>query len=35
MDRIRVTAEGVEGTGPMFERVKKVYDQYVIEQKSA
>ncbi|MEM3532469.1 MAG: Lsm family RNA-binding protein [Candidatus Methanomethyliaceae archaeon] len=35
MDRIRVTAEGVEGTGPMFERVKKVYDQYLIEQKSA
>ncbi|MEM1573806.1 MAG: Lsm family RNA-binding protein [Candidatus Methanomethylicaceae archaeon] len=35
MDRIKVTAEGVEGSGPMYERVKKVYDQYVIEQKSA
>jgi small nuclear ribonucleoprotein (snRNP)-like protein len=35
MDRIRVTAEGVEGTGPMYERVKKVYDQYLLEQKSA
>ena len=34
MDRIRVTAEGVEGTGPMYERVKKVYDQYLLEQKS-
>jgi small nuclear ribonucleoprotein (snRNP)-like protein len=33
MDRVRVTVEGVEGTGPMVDRVKKVYDQYVIEQK--
>jgi small nuclear ribonucleoprotein (snRNP)-like protein len=33
MDRIRVTIVGVEGTGPMVERVKKVYDQYVAEQK--
>jgi len=33
MDRIRVTVEGVEGTGPMVDRVKKVYDQYVIEQR--
>ncbi|MCS7098548.1 MAG: Lsm family RNA-binding protein [Candidatus Methanomethyliaceae archaeon] len=35
MDRIKVTAEGVEGSGPMYERVKKVYDQYIIEQKGA
>ena len=35
MERIRVTADGVEGTGPMVDRVKKVYDQYVLEQKSA
>ncbi|MDH7555655.1 MAG: Lsm family RNA-binding protein [Candidatus Methanosuratincola sp.] len=35
MDRIRVTPEGVEGTGPMVERVKKVYEQHVLEQKSA
>ncbi len=35
MDRIRVTADGVEGTGPMVDRVKKVYDQYVLEQKGA
>jgi small nuclear ribonucleoprotein (snRNP)-like protein len=33
MDRIRVTIDGVEGTGPMVERVKKVYDQYVVEQR--
>jgi len=33
MDRIRVTVKGVEGTGPMVDRVKKVYDQYVIEQR--
>ncbi len=35
MDRIRVTVDGVEGTGPMVDRVKKVYDQYVLEQKGA
>ncbi len=35
MDRIRVTVDGVEGTGPMVERVKKVYDQYVLESKGA
>ncbi len=35
MERIRVTADGVEGTGPMVDRVKKVYDQYVLEQKGA
>ncbi|MGQ9759836.1 MAG: Lsm family RNA-binding protein [Candidatus Methanomethylicaceae archaeon] len=34
MERIKVTPEGVEGTGPMYDRVKKVYDQYVMEQKS-
>ena len=33
MERIRVTTEGVEGTGPMVDRVKKVYDQFVLEQK--
>ena len=35
MDRIRVTVDGVEGTGPMVERVKKVYDAYVLEEKGA
>jgi small nuclear ribonucleoprotein (snRNP)-like protein len=35
MERIRVTADGVEGTGPMVERVKKVYDQYILEQKGS
>ncbi|MCC6013636.1 MAG: Lsm family RNA-binding protein [Candidatus Verstraetearchaeota archaeon] len=34
MDRIKVTAKGVEGSGPMFERVKKIYEQYVMEQTS-
>ena len=34
MDRIRVTPEGVEGTGPMVDRVKRVYDQYMMEQKA-
>ena len=33
MDRIRVTVDGVEGTGPMVDRVKKVYEQYMLEQK--
>lgn len=35
MERIRVTAEGVEGAGPMVERVKKVYEQHLLEQKGA
>ncbi|MCQ5376883.1 MAG: Lsm family RNA-binding protein [Candidatus Methanomethylicia archaeon] len=35
MERIRVTVDGVEGTGPMVERVKKVYDTYVLEMKGA
>ena len=34
MDRIRVTPEGVVGTGPMVDRVKRVYDQYMMEQKA-
>jgi small nuclear ribonucleoprotein (snRNP)-like protein len=34
MDRIRVTVDGVEGTGPMVDRVKKVYEQYMLEQKA-
>lgn len=32
MDRIRVTPQGVEGAGPMVDRVKKVYEQYVLEK---
>ncbi|MDI6814373.1 MAG: Lsm family RNA-binding protein [Desulfitobacteriaceae bacterium] len=35
MEKIRVTAEGVEGTGPMADRVKKVYSQYISEQSGA
>ena len=31
-DRIRVTASGVvEGTGPMAERVQKIYEEFVRE----
>ncbi|RLE53881.1 MAG: hypothetical protein DRJ26_02705 [Candidatus Methanomethylicota archaeon] len=34
MDRIRVTEEGVvEGTGPVAERVKRIYEQFVSEKK--
>ncbi len=34
MDRIRVTEEGVvEGSGPVAERVKRVYEQFVAEKK--
>ena len=35
MDRIKVTPQGVEGTGPMYERVKRIYDQFVAEKKAA
>jgi len=31
MDRVKVTEEGVEGTGPAAERVKKIYEQFVKE----
>ncbi len=35
MDRIRVTASGViEGTGPMAERVQRVYEEFVRETAS-
>lgn len=34
MDRIRVTREGVvEGTGPAAERVKKIYEEWVAEER--
>ena len=34
LDRIKVTEEGVvEGTGPLAEHVKKVYDQFLSETK--
>lgn len=33
MDRIRVSKDGIiEGTGPAAERVKKVYDEWIIEE---
>jgi small nuclear ribonucleoprotein (snRNP)-like protein len=35
MDRIRVTASGViDGTGPMAERVQKVYEEFIRETSS-
>lgn len=36
MDKIRVTEEGViEGTGPVAERVKRVYEQFISERKAS
>lgn len=34
MDRIRVTEKGVEGTGPVAERVKVIYERFVEEWRS-
>lgn len=31
MDRIRVTERGVEGTGPLADRVKSIYEKFVEE----
>ena len=31
MDRVKVTEEGVEGTGPAAERVRRIYEQFVKE----
>lgn len=31
MDRIRVTEKGVEGSGPLAERVKSIYEKFVEE----
>jgi len=33
MDRVRVTREGVFGEGPAAERVKRVYEEFMKEQK--
>lgn len=35
MDRIRVTKDGVEGTGPLAERVQKIYDEFIRESGEA
>jgi len=32
MDRIRVTPQGVEGAGPMVDRVKRVFEQFLLEK---
>jgi len=31
MDRIKVTEEGVSGTGPLAERVKRIFERFVAE----
>ncbi len=33
MDRVKVTENGVEGTGPIAERVKSIYEKFVTEWK--
>jgi len=33
LDKIKVTAKGVEGSGPIAERVKRVYEKFVEERK--
>lgn len=33
MDRIRITEEGVSGTGPLAERVRKIFEEFVAEHK--
>ena len=32
-DQIRVTEEGVTGSGPAYERVKKIYDDFIKEKR--
>jgi hypothetical protein len=34
MDRLRVTREGVFGEGPAAERVKRVYEEFMREQRA-
>ena len=35
MDRVKVTEDGVvEGTGPIAERVKRIYEEYVAEKRA-
>jgi len=32
MDRIRVSEKGVEGEGPLAEKVKRIYEEFIAEQ---
>ncbi|MGY5875775.1 MAG: Lsm family RNA-binding protein [Candidatus Thorarchaeota archaeon] len=31
MNKIRITPDGIDGTGPLYERVKAVYDEWIQE----
>ncbi|MGQ9721196.1 MAG: Lsm family RNA-binding protein [Candidatus Jordarchaeum sp.] len=33
LKKVRVTEEGVEGEGPLADRIRQVYDKYILEQK--
>ncbi len=35
MDRIKVTDEGVTGTGPLAEKVRRIYEEFVAEYKAS
>jgi len=32
-DRIKITEEGVEGTGPIAERIRKIFEEYIAERR--
>ncbi len=34
LKKVRVTEEGVEGEGPLADRIRQVYDKYVLEHKT-
>ncbi len=34
MDRIKVTEKGVEGTGPVAERVRRIFEEYLRERRA-
>jgi hypothetical protein len=33
LKKVRVTEDGVEGEGPLADRIRQVYDKYILEQK--
>jgi len=35
LERVRVSEDGVEGTGPVADRVQSIYERYVVQQKKA
>ncbi len=34
LKKVRVTEDGVEGEGPLADRIRQVYDKYILEQKT-